>query len=838
MPRPPRIKQVVSRMTQAALVAAAIIALPGAFTSRAHAQSLSGFDYNGQVYTSYQADEYLKTPQGPDGVAAIRKTGAAYGSVVVTQYIQTSTSNTIAPETATSPGYDSSKDPLSPTDSAVVAAIQNMHAQGLTVFLKPQVDSLDGVFRGYFAPTDVAAWFASYQTFMLHYAQLASDNNVGGLVIGTELTSLSSSAYRSYWLNIIAQLRASYPNLTLAYGANATYSGDEFTTVSFWDKVDIIGVDGYFPLTDHPDPTLSELVAAWTGNKDGFNIVAALKSLQSTYNKPLIFTELGYVSAKGTNQAPYASAAAGTPYDPTEQSNCYEAFFEVFSQQSSWMKGVFWWAWNVTPPGSMDTGYTPQNKPAADTTLVKWYGSATPGFTLAPSTSILTLRQGEQVALTISETDLGGFTGSVLLAAAGLPAGVTASLVPGSAPGTQVMTLSANSTAVAGPAAITITGTSGSLLTTATIALNVQSAAAQTIAFVPPGQQVVGTPLTLSATATSGLAVSFTSATPAVCTVTGSVASFLAPGTCTIDADQAGNSSYLPAPQVQQSFPVVAAPSFTLAVAAPTLSVTQDGSSTDTITVTPGSGFSGSVTLTVSGLPSGVTASFGTNPTTATSALTFTASATAATGTATITVNGTAGTFTGSTTIALTVSAPPSFTLTPASTSVSVSRGGSATEAISIASTGGFTGTVSLSAAITSSPQGAQNVPTLSFGATSPVSVTTAGGAATLTISTTAATSAALDYLVHGPAFWKIGGVAFAGLLLFGIPARRRRWRSLLSAAAFLLVLAGGMTGCGGDKSTPQPIGEPGTTSGTYTITVTATSGTTTASLPVTLNVQ
>ena len=522
------------------------------------AQSLSGFTYNGQVYTSYQANEYLQTPQGPQGTAAIRATGASYGSVVVTQYEQTYTSSTIAPETVNSVGYNSNKDPLSPTDAAVVAAIQNMHAQGITVFLKPQVDSLDGIFRGQFAPANVADWFASYQTFILHYAELASQNGVGGLVIGTELGSLSKSAYRSYWLNIIAQLRSSYPNLTLAYGANATYSGDEFTTVSFWDKVDIIGVDGYFPLTNHADPTVAELVAAWTNNKDGFNVVAALKSLQSTYNKPLIFTELGYVSATGTNEAPYASAAAGAAYDPTEQNNCYEAFFEVFSQQSSWMKGVFWWAWNVSPPSSTDTGFTPQNKPAADTTLVKWYGSPNQGFTLAPSTSLLTLGQGLQVPATVSITYLGGFSGSVVLAATGLPSGVTASFAPGSASGAQVMTLSATTAAAAGPATVTITGTSGSLSASSVIEVTVQGAATQTITFANPGSQTVGTPATLVATSTASLPVSFVSTTLSVCTVNDSTASFSAAGTCSITASQAGNSIYSPATPVSQSFAITA----------------------------------------------------------------------------------------------------------------------------------------------------------------------------------------------------------------------------------------------------------------------------------------
>jgi hypothetical protein len=99
----------------------------------------------------------------------------------------------------------------------------------------------------------------------------------------------------------------------------------------------------------------------------------------------------------------------------------------------------------------------------------------------------------------------------------------------------------------------------------------------------------------------------------------------------------------------------VSAAGFTLAPSATTLSVTQAKTATDTITVTDVGGFTGSVTLTTSTLPTGVTVAYGTNPTTSTSVLTFTASATATAGTSTVTVTGTSGTTTATTTIALTV---------------------------------------------------------------------------------------------------------------------------------------------------------------------------------------
>ena len=78
----------------------------------------------------------------------------------------------------------------------------------------------------------------------------------------------------------------------------------------------------------------------------------------------------------------------------------------------------------------------------------------------------------------------------------------------------------------------------------------------QTISFPNPGTQTVGTPLTLSATASSGLAVSFTSKTTSICTVSGMKATFIASGTCSVQATQAGNTYYTAATPVTQSFVV------------------------------------------------------------------------------------------------------------------------------------------------------------------------------------------------------------------------------------------------------------------------------------------
>ncbi len=182
-------------------------------------------------------------------------------------------------------------------------------------------------------------------------------------------------------------------------------------------------------------------------------------------------------------------------------------------------------------------------------------------------------------------------------------------------------------------------------------------------------------------------------------------------------------------------------PSFTLSASPNSLTITQGGNGTSTITVTPAGGFSGSVTLAASGLPSGVTAAFGTNPTTSTSVLTLTASSTATTGTVTVTISGTSGSLNASTTIALTVNAAASanFTIGASPTSLSVAQGSNGTSTITITSQNSFSSATTLSA--TGLPSGV----TAAFG-TNPVTPPANGSATsvlTLTASSTATTGTA-----------------------------------------------------------------------------------------------
>ena len=319
----------------------------------AGAQGVGGFQYYGITHVNWSANEY-SSAAGTASRNDLAATNANWAAVLVTWYQPNITANAIAPNGST------------PTDAAITQAITEFHGKGIKVMLKPHVDVNDvsGTWRGNINPTDPDAWFASYTNFMVQYAQLAESLKVEMLCIGTELKTVSGSANQARWYGAIAAIRAVYHG-ALTYAANATSAGDEFTSVSFWDHLDLIGLDGYFDLTNKADPTLAELVAAWHQNLNHFDIVTAVTNFYNAHQKAAIFTEIGYKSSAGANTEPWNYSHAGA-YDPTEQRNCMDAAFTVWSQWSSWMRGFFWWAWPVPAPSATDTDYNPRGKPAAD----------------------------------------------------------------------------------------------------------------------------------------------------------------------------------------------------------------------------------------------------------------------------------------------------------------------------------------------------------------------------------------------------------------------------------------------------------------------------------------
>ena len=266
----------------------------------------------------------------------------------------------------------------------------------------------------------------------------------------------------------------------------------------------------------------------------------------------------------------------------------------------------------ATGTGSATSPATPTVAPGAPTSVVATAGSAqaSVAFTAPSSTG------GASITSYTVTSSPGGFTAS----------GATSPIiVTGLTNGTAyTFTVTATNSAGAGSAS----GASGSAT----------PLGSQSITFANPGAKNFGTTPTLTATSSSALTVSFTSSTSGVCTITsGGVLAFVAAGTCTINSDQAGNSSTSAATQVTQSFTVSP-----VVPGAPTIGTATASSGQTSVAFTaPASTGGASITsYTVTSSPGSFTASGSSSPIVVTgltngTAYTFTVTATNSAGTGT-----------------------------------------------------------------------------------------------------------------------------------------------------------------------------------------------------------
>lgn len=256
-------------------------------------------------------------------------------------------------------------------DSGVIKACQDAAAAGLAVVLKPHIDISSGAYRGSLVPADPAAWFSNYKAHILRYAEIGRAHGACALSVGCELGGISGAAYRAYWLDLIQAVRA-------VFKGKIIYASDwgETKTVAFWDAVDVIGVDAYVPLSTAANPSVADIAAGWSvvpqypeWAHDATNDMSPLDfyhSLSVQYDKPVMFTELGYRNDDDAAKDP-GIWSSGTPRNDEMQRRCYQAYFQVRPQIGPWFIGAQFWAWFPEPDTNIgakeaDIGFSPQTR--------------------------------------------------------------------------------------------------------------------------------------------------------------------------------------------------------------------------------------------------------------------------------------------------------------------------------------------------------------------------------------------------------------------------------------------------------------------------------------------
>jgi hypothetical protein len=283
-----------------------------------------------------------------DLLAEIRDLGATHVSLTVAYYQQHAGSSRI---------YSHPR--FTAPDAAIVRTIREAHALGLQVLLFPilrlESPRNDREWRGTLAPEDPEAWWASYESLLIHVGKLAARERVAVLSVGSEQSTLDTAAHHPHWARLVTALRKTYPGLL-------TYSGnwDHYADVGLYDLVDLAGMCAYFPLARQgytPPAKQEDLVAAWRRKRED------LEGFAAHLDKPLLLTEVGYLSLRGAAAWPWREGASGE-IDLEDQRRCYAAFAEAWTG-SRRLRGVYFWnyyGWG----GRVSGGYTPRHKPASD----------------------------------------------------------------------------------------------------------------------------------------------------------------------------------------------------------------------------------------------------------------------------------------------------------------------------------------------------------------------------------------------------------------------------------------------------------------------------------------
>lgn len=236
---------------------------------------------------------------------------------------------------------------------------------GLKVMLKPHVWVMGDGWAGEFEAESEEKWKlweASYTDYIMTFAEVADSMQVEMICIGTEYKKAVQQR-PEFWVGLIAKIRKIYSG-QVTYAAN----WDNYMNVTFWDKLDYIGIDAYFPVCNSTTPSPDELEGLWG------ETVSVLEKFSASQGKKILFTEYGYRSMDQCAGGNWDMDNQSVQPNMQAQQNALEGFYRVFWKKN-WVQGGFLWKWFANYPnagGMNDSHYTPQNKPAEDV-IRKWY---------------------------------------------------------------------------------------------------------------------------------------------------------------------------------------------------------------------------------------------------------------------------------------------------------------------------------------------------------------------------------------------------------------------------------------------------------------------------------
>ncbi|WP_299801200.1 hypothetical protein [uncultured Maribacter sp.] len=247
-------------------------------------------------------------------------------------------------------------------DSAFIKSIQQLHTQNIRVQLKPHLWMSSGWRSNinFDNEEDWNFWFESYRKTILHYAIMAEKTKTELYCIGTELRS-SVRHQPEKWKTLIKEIKQIYSG-ELTYAANWD---DNFDNIDFWDELDYIGIQGYFPLTEESNPSLVSIQKGWQSHKE------MLQKLSKKYKKKILFTEVGYRPDLNGTKKPWEweSVFWRRLFKKKSNKTQYLAFEALYSElwKEKWFAGTYIWQWN-------NSDFEIKGRPA-ENSVAKWYSN-------------------------------------------------------------------------------------------------------------------------------------------------------------------------------------------------------------------------------------------------------------------------------------------------------------------------------------------------------------------------------------------------------------------------------------------------------------------------------
>jgi len=234
---------------------------------------------------------------------------------------------------------------LDPNDPPqwLVRPIEEARRAGMQIMIKPHLAYWGSPFawRGeinFERADERERFFETYRRWITDVARVTAAADA--FVVGTELDALGN--HEAAWRRVIADVRAT-TRAKLTYAAN----WDTYREIRFWDALDAVGVQAYFPLSAHDE--LSDeraLRQAWEP------ILADLRGLQRRTGKPIVFTELGYARGLDAAREPWVgnvARGAARPEAELQQERLLRVALEMLAGEREWLRGAFLWKWFVGP---------------------------------------------------------------------------------------------------------------------------------------------------------------------------------------------------------------------------------------------------------------------------------------------------------------------------------------------------------------------------------------------------------------------------------------------------------------------------------------------------------